>query len=148
MRRFGLACDNLLSVDVVTADGKPSRPVPVRNADLFWGVRGSGWNFGIVTFFEYRLHPLSHVLGGLLVYPMDKARDVLRLCREVNYTAPDELAAFAVLATLPDGTRAAVVPVCYSGPLEKGEEILRPFRAFGPPLIDQVRPYRIPRYRA
>jgi FAD/FMN-containing dehydrogenase len=140
MRRFGLACDNLLSVDVVTAEGKFITASTGENADLFWGVRGSGWNFGIVTSFEYRLHPLTHVLGGLLVYPMDKARDVFRLCREVYYTAPDELAAFAVLATLPDGTRAAVVPVCYSGPIEKGEEILRPFREFGPPLMDQVGP--------
>ena len=140
MRRFGLACDNLLSVDVVTAGGKLITASTTENADLFWGVRGSGWNFGMVTSLRYRLHPLTQVLGGLLVYPMDKAREVFRLYREVNRTAPDELSAFAVLATLPDGTRVAVVPVCYSGPVEKGEEILRPFREFGPPLMDQVGP--------
>jgi FAD/FMN-containing dehydrogenase len=87
MRRFGLACDNLLSVDVVTAGGQLITASATENADLFWGVRGGGWNFGIVTSFEYRLYPLSQVLGGLLVYPMDKAREVFRLYREVNSTA-------------------------------------------------------------
>lgn len=140
MRRFGLACDNLLSVDIVGAEGRLLTASAAENTDLFWGVRGGGGNFGIVTSFEYRLYPLSQVLGGLLIYPMDKAREVFRLFREITSTAPDELGAIAALVTLPDGTRAAAVIVGYSGLIEKGEEILRPLREFGPPLMDQVGP--------
>ena len=140
MRRFGLACDNLLSVDIVGAEGRLLTASATENTDLFWGVRGGGGNFGIVTSFEYRLYPLSQVLGGLLIYPMDKAREVFRLYREITSTAPDELGAIAALVTLPDGMQAAGVIVCYSGPIEKGEGILRPLREFGPPLMDQVSP--------
>ena len=140
MRRFGLACDNLISVDVVTAEGNLLTANSAESSDLFWGVRGAGGNFGIVTSFEYKLYPVGHILGGLLAYPMDKAREVLRLYREITSTGPDELGAYAVLATLPDGIPAVVIIVGYSGPIEKGEEILRSLREFGPPLMDEVGP--------
>src|SRR5204863_825020 len=94
MRSCGLTCDNLIGADVITADGKLLRASEKENADLFWGLRGGGGNFGVVTSFEYRLHPVSTVLGGMLVYPLARARDVLRLYRDVTRSAPDELTVF------------------------------------------------------
>jgi FAD/FMN-containing dehydrogenase len=140
MRRFGLACDNLLSVDVVTSDGRWLRADERENAELFWGLRGGGGNFGVATSFEYRLHPLATMLAGMVIYPIGKAKDFLKLYREVTSTAPDELGSLVALGTLPDGTQAAVLLVGYSGPVEAGEKLLRPLREFGPPLADQVEP--------
>ncbi len=140
MRRFGLACDNLVSADVVTADGNLLTANADGNSDLFWGVRGAGGNLGIVTSFEYKLYQVGQVLGGVLAYPIDKAIEVFRLYRDITSTGPDELGAYAVLATLPDGIPAALIIVGYSGPIAKGEEILRPLREFGPPLVDEVGP--------
>ena len=139
MRQFGLACDNLLSVDVVTADGHLVTASTDEHADLFWGLRGGGGNFGVATSFEYRLRPLGPILGGLLIYPLAQAKEALRRFRDVTSTAPDELGITAVLGTLPDGTHAAVVLVCYTGPLADGERLLRPLREAGP-LADQVGP--------
>ena len=144
MRRFGLVCDNLLSVDMVTADGKLVTANATDNPELFWGVRGGGGNFGIVTSFQFRLYELSHVLGGLIVYPMAKAKDLLKLYREITSTSPDELGLYAVLATMPDGVKVAVILVCYTGPVEEGERILKPLRTFGPPLLDEVAPVPYP----
>jgi FAD/FMN-containing dehydrogenase len=138
MRKHGLACDNLVSVDLVTADGRVVTASADENPDLFWGVRGGGGNFGIVTSFEYRLHPVGPVLGGLLLYPMASARTVLRFYDEYTRTAPDELGSIAALATLPDGTQAAVIIVAYNGPLDQGEEVVRPLRNIGPLIADQV----------
>ena len=115
MRRHGLACDNLLSVDLVTADGRLLTASADEHADLFWGLRGGGGNFGVVTAFEYRLHPVGPLLGGLLIYPLAQAREILRRYRDLTGTAPDELGALAVLGTLPDGTHAAVVIVATAG---------------------------------
>jgi hypothetical protein len=140
MRAYGLACDNLLSVDVVTATGDVVTASAAEHADLFWGLRGGGGNFGVATSFEYRLHRVGPVLGGLLIYPMRSARDLLRRYRDAAATAPDEVGANLALATLPDGTPAAVLLVGYHGPLADGERFLAPFRAFGPPLADQVGP--------
>lgn len=140
MRKYGLACDNLLSVDVVTADGRLLAASVTENADLFWGLRGGGGNFGVATSFEYQLHPVGPVLGGLLIHPMNQARTVVSFYREFTRTAPDELGSFAVLATLPDGTRAAVILLGYNGPIDEGERVVRPLRTFGPPLSDQVGP--------
>src|SRR3990170_361120 len=103
MGKHGLACDNVLSVDMVTADGQFLTASAGENADLFWGVRGGGGNFGVVTSFEYRLHPLSTVLGGMAVHPIDRARDVLRFYRDFTASAPDELTAYAALLTHPEG---------------------------------------------
>jgi FAD/FMN-containing dehydrogenase len=140
MRRFGLASDNLLSVDLVTADGQLLRASAAEHADLFWGVRGGGGNFGVATSLEYQLHPVGPLLGGMLIHPMHKAKEFLRLYRDFTSIAPDEFGSLAVLATLPDGTPAAVTLMGFSGALEEGERLLQPLRAFGPPLQDLLGP--------
>jgi FAD/FMN-containing dehydrogenase len=140
MRRYGLACDNLLSVDVVTADGRWLGASDTEHAELFWGLRAGGGNFGVATSFEYRLHPLETMLAGMVIYPIAQAKAFLRLYREVTSTAPDELGSLVALGTLPDGTQAAVLLVGYSGPIADGEKLLRPLREFGPLLADQVSP--------
>jgi FAD/FMN-containing dehydrogenase len=140
MRRYGLACDNLLSVDVVTADGRWLHASATEHAELFWGLRGGGGNFGVVTSFEYRLHPLETMLAGMMIYPIAKAKAFLKHYREVTSTAPDELGSLVALGTLPDGTQAAVLLVGYTGPIAEGEKLLRPLREFGPALADQVGP--------
>ena len=141
MRRFGLACDNLLSVDVVTADGQLRTASASENADLFWGVRGGGGNFGVVTALEYRLHPLGPmVLGGLILHPIARAREVMQFYRAVTSTVPDELTIQLGVVTLPDGQQVVAFITCYSGPLAQGEEVIQPLRAFGPPLGDMVAP--------
>ena len=137
-RRYGLSCDNLASVDIVTADGQLLTASAAENSDLFFGVRGGGGNFGVVTSFEYRLHPVTSVLAGIIAYPFQKAREVLNLFRELTRDAPDELASGVVLISLPDGTPVAGIVLCYSGPLTEGERLLKPLRTFGPPLIDQI----------
>ncbi len=139
-RQHGLTCDNLVSVDLVTATGQLVTCSAAENADLFWGVRGGGGNFGVVTSFEYKLHPVGQMLAGIVAYPFEKAKTVLKLFRDLTSVAPDELASGIVLITLPDGTAVAGVVVCYSGPLAEGERILKPLRAFGPPLMDQIGP--------
>jgi FAD/FMN-containing dehydrogenase len=140
MRRYGLACDNLISADVVTADGQCLTASATEHPDLFWALRGGGGNFGVVTSFAYQLHPLGTMLAGMVIYPIDKAPAFLRLYREVTRTAPDALGSLVALGTLPDGTQAAVLLAGYTGPLAEGEELLRPLRAFGPPLADQLGP--------
>src|SRR6266540_4944554 len=126
MRKHGLACDNLLSADVVTADGLLLRASATENAELFWGLRGGGGNFGVVTSFDYRLHPLGTMLAGMVIYPIGNAKAFLRRYREVTSTAPDALGSLVALGTLPDGTQAAVLLVGYSGPIADGEKLLRP----------------------
>jgi FAD/FMN-containing dehydrogenase len=140
MRKHGLSCDNLLSVDVVTAEGQVLTASADEHPDLFWGLRGGGGNFGIVTSFEYQLHPVGPVVGGLLLYPLAHAREVLRAYRDVANAAPDDLGMDAVLATLPDGTQAAAVLVCYTGPIAEGERLLAPLRACAPLIADEVGP--------
>jgi FAD/FMN-containing dehydrogenase len=140
MRRFGLAADNLLSVDLVTADGQLRRVSATEHPDLFWGVRGGGGNFGVATSLEYQLHPVGPLLGGMLIYPMQQAKEFLQVYRDFTGTAPDEFGSSVVLATLPDGTPAAITIMGFSGALEEGEYLLQPLRAFGPPLQDLVGP--------
>src|SRR5262245_4050991 len=139
-RKYGLACDNLLSADIVTASGGLLTASPTQNEDLFWGIRGGGGNFGVATSFEYQLHPVGAVFGGLVAFPLEMAKKVLAGYRDLMHTAPDELAGNAAIATLPDGTPIVGLVVCYCGPPEKGERILRPLREFGPPIIDLVGP--------
>jgi FAD/FMN-containing dehydrogenase len=138
MRRFGLACDNLLSADVLTADGRLIKANAAENPDLFWALRGGGGNFGIVTSFEYRLFQVEAVLGGLLLFPFEQAQSVLKFYDEFSAGAPDELGALAALGTLPDGTKAVVHPICYSGPVNVGEQVLQPLRTFTSPIADQI----------
>ena len=138
--KHGLACDNLLSVDVVTADGRLLTASDEENEDLFWGVRGGGGNFGVVTLLEYRLHHVGPVLGGGLRYPAAEARDFLRFYHEFASTCPDELSTAASLGHAPDGSVVVGVTVCYCGPIEAGERVLRPLRTFGSPLEDNIQP--------
>lgn len=142
MRKHGLACDNLLGVEVVTSDGQVIRADANQNPDLFWGLRGGGGNFGIVTRFEYRLHPVGEILGGVIVHPLDRAAEVLRFYRKFVDGAPDELAAFAGLTSGPDGTPMALVAPAYFGPPDEGERVLRSLREFGAPVADQVKRMR------
>ena len=149
VRKHGLACDNLLSVDLVTADGRFLTASATEHPDLFWGVRGGGSNFGIVTSFEFRVHPVGMVLAGLLLYPFTKATAALQFWRDYAATAPEELTSGAALLTAPPwpflpeqlhGTPLVGIPVVYAGPLQAGEQALQPLRAFGPPLADLVEP--------
>jgi FAD/FMN-containing dehydrogenase len=138
--KYGLAIDNLLSVDVVTADGRCLTASATENADLFWGLRGGSGNFGIATAFEYQLHPVGPLLGGLIVYPFAQAKEVLRFYRDFTSAAPDELTAAAGFLTDPDGTLVAGIIAAYCGSLEEGEKVLKPLRSFGPPLADHIAP--------
>jgi hypothetical protein len=138
MRKHGLACDNLLSVDLVTADGRRLTASAEENADLFWGLRGGGGNFGVATAFEYRLHPLGPVLAGPIFHPFAAARQLLRFYRDFAFTAPDELTCYALLAEMPDGTPIAALQPAWCGTIEEGERQLGPLRAFGTPIADQA----------
>lgn len=152
-RRWGLTSDNLLSVRMLLADGSRVRASDGENQDLFWAVRGGGGNFGIVTEFEFRLHPLgTTVLAGPLIYRREQSAEVLAHYREFIAGAPDELAVYLTLRTAPAfdwvpedlrGTDVLLVIPCYSGDLDEGEAILRPLRRFGPPAADLVqrKPY-------
>ena len=140
MGKHGLTVDNLLSADVVTADGVFRRANATDNPDLFWALRGGGGNFGVVTSFEYRLHPVTQVLGGLVLYPLEQATDVLRFYRDFCPSLPDEAEAFAALLTAPQGMPVVAMLLGYNGPLEDGEQILGPARRFGKPLADLVGP--------
>ncbi len=139
MGKYGLTIDNLLSVNLVTADGRMLRASAAEHPDLFWGVRGGGGNFGIVTAFEFQLHPVGPMLAGKVVYPMEHAREVLRFYREYTRTAPDELTAYASLFIAPTGLPAIAISLCYCGSLEEGESVIAPVRQFGKPLVDQIR---------
>jgi hypothetical protein len=138
--KYGLACDNLLAVDMVTADGTLRHVSASDNPELFWGVRGGGGNFGIVTSFEYQLHPVGPVLSGRMLYPATKAREMLQFYRDFSSTIPDELNTIGGLTTAPDGTRAVAILVCYNGPLAAGEKVLRPLKTVRTPLVDDIRP--------
>ena len=139
-RSYGMTCDDLISADVVLADGTLVTASADENADLFWGLRGGGGNFGIVTSFEYRLHPVGPVLGGMLVYPLDRAKDVLRTFRDFNASAPDASSVFAAMMTTPEGSQVLALLVCYNGPIEQGEKLLRPLREQTAPIADLVAP--------
>ncbi len=141
MRKYGLAVDNLLSVDVVSADGQLRKASANENADLFFGVRGAQSNFGVVTSLEYRLHPVGPtVLAGMVLHPLEKAKEVLKFYREFNSEAPEEMSAWAGLMTSPDGHAVVAIVVCYIGPSEAGEKVARPLKDFGPPMADMIQP--------
>ena len=138
-RKYGLVCDNLVSADVVTADGRLLKASAGENEDLFWGLRGGGGNFGVVTSFEYQLHPVGPVLGGEVVYPLDQAKKVLRFYRDWSTAAPDEVRVDATLLSGSDGPALALM-VCYCGAITDGESILRPLRSCGSPMVDTIAP--------
>jgi FAD/FMN-containing dehydrogenase len=150
MRRHGLTCDNLAAATVVTADGRCLHTDSSENPDLFWGLRGGGGNFGIVTEFEYHVHPVGpRVLAGVILHPAEQARNVLRFYRDYIAAAPEELTTIVNLRKAPPapflpshlhGRAVIIISVCYAGPLEHGERILAPLRHFGDPLIDLIQP--------
>jgi FAD/FMN-containing dehydrogenase len=138
---FGMTVDNLLAADVVLASGERVRASADENSDLFWALRGGGGNFGVVTAFEYRLHPLGPMIaGGMVVHPYAAARDVLRFYRSVLQTAPDPLTAAAAVLTGPDGHKACAIVCAYAGPLDEGLRAVAPIKAFGSPVMDAIGP--------
>jgi FAD/FMN-containing dehydrogenase len=143
-RKYGLTCDNAISFDLVTADGEVLRASAEEHPDLFWALRGGGGNFGVVVSFEYRLHPVSMVLGGLVLHPRERAAELLRFYRDFTATMPDELAVYAALLATPDGQPACALAACYCGDTATGERVLAPLRAFGPPMADLIQPMPFP----
>ena len=153
MRKHGLACDNLISADVVTAAGELVTASADENEELFWGLRGGGGNFGVVTSFEFDLHEVGMVLGGAVMYPVDHAPEVLAHYREFCKTAPEALTTYALLVTAPPapfvppemvGHPVVVVAGCYAGDLSEGERAVQPLREYGSPPIDLFQPLPYP----
>jgi FAD/FMN-containing dehydrogenase len=133
--KYGLTVDNLISADVVIADGRFLTASATENQDLFWGLRGGSGNFGVVTSFEYRLHAVGPtILGGMVAYPLDKAKEVLRFYREFSKAAPDELTIYAAFLDPPGGDTVAALFCCYCGSPDKGEEVVRPLKSLGQPV--------------
>ena len=141
MGKHGLTVDNLISADVVTADAEFHTVSAEREPDLFWALRGGCGNFGVVTSFEYRVHPVGQILGGMVVYPLDQAGDVARFYRELCPTLPDEAEAYLAFVTEPQaGIPVIAMILGYNGPIDKGEKVLAPARQFGHPVADLVSP--------
>jgi hypothetical protein len=141
MRSYGLACDNLVSAELVTANGDCVTASADQHPDLFWALRGGGGNFGVVTEFEFRLHHVGpELLAGRLAHPLAEARDGLRFYRDFCAGAPDELMVYAGLSTGPDGSpRLGWRPV-FNGPIAQAESIVAPLRTFGSPVLDDIEP--------
>ncbi len=139
--KHGLASDNLRSVDLVTAAGELVTASVDSHADLFWALRGGGGNFGVATSFEFDLHPQPMVYAGMVAHPPDRAREVLDLFRTVSESAPDELTTYCgVLAEPEQGQRIAGIPFCWSGDMDRAEDVLKPILAFGPPVMTMAGP--------
>lgn len=157
-RRLGLTIDNLISADVVTAAGTLVKASDTENPELFWAIRGGGGNFGVVTSFEFRLHPVGpEVLSGLIVHPIDAARDVLRFYRDFLKKTPEELVCWFVLRKAPPlpflapewhGKEILVLAVCYSGAIAEGETVAKPLRSFGKPIADVIAPHPFTAWQA
>jgi FAD/FMN-containing dehydrogenase len=143
MGKHGLALDNLLSVELVTADGQVLQASRQQEPELFWALRGGGGNFGVATGFEYALHPVGPIItGGLLVHPIERARALLEFFRDSTRQLPDEQTLFATLAHAPDGSGAQVAALvtCHCGPLDDAGKAMLPLQQFGSPLLDAVGP--------
>ena len=138
---YGLACDNVTRLEVVTAEGEVVECSADQNQELFWGMRGAGQNFGIATQIDYRLHALSKVYGGPLFFPLSAG--VLRLFDEFTRAAPDRLTTLGAATKMPDGTLAFGIVVCYLGSAAEGEQAIKALRDFGKPMVDMLaeRPY-------
>jgi len=157
-RKYGLTIDNLLSADVVTADGRLLRASAAENPDLFWAIRGGGGDFGIVTAFEFKLHRVGpQVLSGLVVHPFDNAGELLRAYREAVDGAPDELTCWVVMRKAPPlpflpaewhGREVLIFAMCYVGDLAEGERVTRELRSLGNPIADVVGPHRLVDWQA
>jgi FAD/FMN-containing dehydrogenase len=138
--RYGLTCDNLVSANVVLPDGRIVTASESENDDLFWGLRGGSGNFGIVTSFEYQLHPVGLLLAGPVFHPFSEAAKVLGFYQEFVQGVPDELTTAAALLHTPEGMPVAAMVGCWNGPFDAGERVLRPMREFGPPMADEIQP--------
>ncbi len=142
MAKHGMTLDNLISVDLVLADGSLVRASDDENPDLFWAVRGGGGNFGVVGSFEFQLHPVGPmVVGGIVAWPFDRARDVLQFYREFSRSVSDDEMVFAAMLTAPDGvTKLIAVAAGYFGTAETAEAAMAPIKAFGTPILDTLQP--------
>ena len=140
-RRFGLALDNVKAVDIVTADGQFRHANADENPDLYWGVRGGGGNFGVVTSFEFNLHPMQRtVVGGEAVFPIARTKDVLKLYADFCETAPDDLYLDYIMQKPPgEADGVAMIHVCYSGPESKADNVLAPLKRLGEPLANTIK---------
>ncbi|GAC1313970.1 MAG: FAD-binding oxidoreductase [Chloroflexota bacterium] len=148
MRKYGLACDNVLAAEVVTASGEIVHASAVEHADLFWALGGGGGNFGVVTEFEFRLHPVGPVLGGLVLFPLDRAMDIARFYREYVRTLPDDFTTMLAVLSAPaesfvpseiQGELTVAIVGCHCGDLAHGNELLKPVRSLGP-AVDIFKP--------
>jgi FAD/FMN-containing dehydrogenase len=146
MGQHGLAADNVVAIELVTADGEVLTASDDNNEDLFWALRGGGGNFGIATWFEYRLHPLAQVVGGIVAHPLDAAKQGLRLFRELSESIPDELSVMPALVHAPDGsgTPLFAFAICHAGSPERAGSDLRDILGFGAPVLEQVGPMPYP----
>lgn len=141
MRKHGLAIDNLVSADVVTAEGTLVHASADENPDLFWALRGGGGNFGVVTSFEYNVHPVGPtVFGGLLAFPLPEAPRIVARVQELMAEAPEELLAVCAMITTPDGQKAVAVFPGYFGELSAAESLIAPFKKIGTPVMEQLGP--------
>jgi FAD/FMN-containing dehydrogenase len=140
MGTYGLTCDNLVAADLVTADGRLIHADDDSEPEVMWGLRGGGGNFGVVTSFVYRIHPIEHLTGGIVRYPIERAREALELYREVTDDPPDQLTCTFVLLNFPEGGPTAVIVACWNGPEAPGEKVIASIREFGPPTEDLIRP--------
>jgi FAD/FMN-containing dehydrogenase len=143
MGKYGLALDNLRSVDTVTAEGRILRASKDEEPDLFWALRGGGGNFGVATLFEFQLHPVGPIVnGGLIAYPVDQARGLLRFFRDLTGSLPDEHMVFGGLIHAPDGSgkKLAVMVTCHCGSPAAGEQAIAALRQFGSPVMDALGP--------
>ncbi|MGH6621183.1 MAG: FAD-binding oxidoreductase [Alphaproteobacteria bacterium] len=157
-RKYGMSIDNLVSVDIVTADGALRRASETENPDLFWAVRGGGGNFGVVTSFEFRLHPVGpEVLSGLIFHPQERAKELLPRYRRIVAEAPDELTCWVVLRKAPPlpflpeavhGTDVLIFAACYAGDMKEGEKAVAPLRALGTPIADVIGPHSFAGWQA
>lgn len=138
--KYGLTIDNLLSADVVTVDGECLRADQDRNADLFWGLRGAGANLGIVTSFEYALHRVAGIIGGMVAYPMNAATHVLRAYRDFASCQPDELTTYAAIVTPQDGHQVVALTFCYLGSPSEAASAIAPLRRITQPVVDTIGP--------
>src|SRR5258707_10607413 len=140
-RKHGLSCDNLMAAEIVTADGRLLKASATENADLFWGIRGGGGNFGIVTTFEYKLYPVGPLLlAGSVLHSYEHARGAMQFYRTFSTKAPDELSVDAALVTAPSDERCFSISACYVGSIDEGERVLKPLREYGGPVEDRIAP--------
>ena len=140
-RKFGLAIDNLLAADLVTADGQLRHVSADENPDLYWAIRGGGGNFGVATSFTYQLHPFDPMIfGGSIVYPFEQAKDVLLFFAQYSESLPDEANVEPFATVTPEGEKILGVQVCYAGDHKKAEQVFAPLRAFGKPAVDEIGP--------